>query len=90
MIVLKANPLLCAANLEFGSNGSIEERTMFGQQMAAGATDDPKHAYRMGFLSCYSNNDETLDALTDKLTRKDTFRGVSPKDPFCSKEYLRY
>ena len=41
-------PLLCAANLEFGSTGYLEDGTMFGQQMAAGATDDPKHAYRLG------------------------------------------
>ena len=45
-------PLLCAANLEFGSTGFIEEGTMFGQQMAIGATDDPEHAYRMGYVSC--------------------------------------
>ena len=45
-------PLLCAANLEFGSTGFIEEGTMFGQQMAIGATDDPKHAFRMGYVSC--------------------------------------
>ena len=45
-------PLLCAANLEFGSTGFIEEGTMFGQQMAIGAAGDPKHAYRMGCVSC--------------------------------------
>lgn len=42
------------------------------------------------YINCYSNNDETLDALTEKLTGKDTFRGTSPTDPFCGKEYLRY
>ena len=42
------------------------------------------------YINCYSNNDETLDALTEKLTGKDTFSGVSPIDPFCGKDYLRY
>ena len=42
------------------------------------------------YINCYSNNDETLDALTEKLTGKDSFRGTSPTDPFCGKEYLRY
>ena len=44
-------PLLCAANLEFGSTGFLEDGTMFGQQMAIGATGDPEHAYRMGCVS---------------------------------------
>ena len=35
-------PLLCAANLEFGSTGYLEDGTMFGQQMAIGAAGDPK------------------------------------------------
>ena len=45
-------PLLCAANLEFGSTGYLEDGTFFGQQLGIGATDDPKHAYRMGYVSC--------------------------------------
>lgn len=45
-------PLLCAANLEFGSNGFLEDGTLFGQQMAAGAAGDPEHAYRLGLVSC--------------------------------------
>ena len=45
-------PLLCAANLEFGSTGYLEDGTFFGQQMGIGATDDPKHAGRMGYVSC--------------------------------------
>ena len=45
-------PLLCAANLEFGSTGYLEDGTMFGQQMAAGATDDPRPAYCLGYVSC--------------------------------------
>ena len=42
------------------------------------------------YVNCYSNNSETLDALVDKLMGRDTFRGTSPTDPFCGKEYLRY
>ena len=42
------------------------------------------------YINCYSNNDETLDALVEKLMGRDTFRGQSPTDPFCGKDYLRY
>ncbi|MBR2289026.1 MAG: glycoside hydrolase family 3 protein, partial [Clostridia bacterium] len=45
-------PLLCCANLEFGSTGYLEDGTMFGQQLGIGATDDPEQAYRMGYVSC--------------------------------------
>ena len=45
-------PLLCAANLEFGSTGFLEDGTMFGQQLGIGAANDPEHAYRMGYVSC--------------------------------------
>ena len=42
------------------------------------------------YVNCYCNNNETLDALVEKLMGRDTFRGKSPTDPFCGKEYLRY
>ena len=42
------------------------------------------------YVNCYSNNTETLDALVEKLMGRDSFRGASPTDPFCGKEYLRY
>lgn len=45
-------PLLCAANLEFGSTGYVEDGTLFAQQMAIGATNDEEQAYRMGYVSC--------------------------------------
>lgn len=45
-------PLLCAANLEFGSTGYLENGTHFAQQMGIGATGDTEHAYRMGYVSC--------------------------------------
>ena len=42
------------------------------------------------YINCYSNNDDTLDALVEKLMGRDAFRGVSPTDPFCGKDYLKY
>ena len=42
------------------------------------------------YINCYSNNNETLDALTEKLLGRDTFRGKSPTDPFLGKDYLKY
>lgn len=42
------------------------------------------------YINCYSNNDETLDALVEKLMGRDCFYGHSPTDPFCGKEYLKY
>ena len=42
------------------------------------------------YINCYSNNEETLDALVEKLMGRDTFRGVSPVDPFCGKEHLKH
>ena len=42
------------------------------------------------YINCYSNNNETLDALVEKLMGRDAFRGVSPIDPFCGKEHLKY
>lgn len=42
------------------------------------------------YINCYSNNEETLDALVEKLMGRDTFRGVSPIDPFCGKDWLKY
>lgn len=41
------------------------------------------------YINCYSNNDDTLDALVEKLLGRDTFRGKSPTDPFCGKPWLR-
>lgn len=45
-------PVLCAANLEFGSTGFLEDGTLFGQQLGIGAAGNPEHAYRMGYVSC--------------------------------------
>ena len=42
------------------------------------------------YINCYSNNAETLEALVEKLMGREDFRGVSPVDPFCGKEHLKY
>lgn len=42
------------------------------------------------YINCYSNNDDTLDALVEKLMGRDSFRGHSPTDPFCGKDFLKY
>ncbi|MFV0362862.1 MAG: glycoside hydrolase family 3 protein [Suipraeoptans sp.] len=45
-------PLLTAANLEYGGNGSASEGTYFGREMLVAATDDVKKAYQLGKVSC--------------------------------------
>ena len=42
------------------------------------------------YINCYSNNDETLDALVEKLMGRAPFWGKSPTDPFLGKEWLTY
>lgn len=37
------------------------------------------------YINCYSNNDEVIRALIEKLTGRSSFRGKSPVDPFCGK-----
>lgn len=41
------------------------------------------------YVNCYSNHDSVLEELVKKLVGKDSFRGVSPVDPFCGMEYLK-
>jgi len=41
-------PLLAPANLEYGGTGAVIEGSDYAQQMAVGATDDPKYAYQLG------------------------------------------
>ncbi len=41
------------------------------------------------YINCYDKQTHTLDALVSKLVGKDTFRGVSPVDAFCSREELK-
>ena len=42
------------------------------------------------YINAYSNHDLMIDAVVEKLVGRNEFKGVSPVDPFCGKEYLRY
>lgn len=42
------------------------------------------------YINCYSNNDYVIDACVEKLLGRSEFKGKSPVDPFCGKEYLKY
>jgi beta-N-acetylhexosaminidase len=42
------------------------------------------------YINCYANSDLVLEALVEKLMGRSPFKGASPVDPFCGKEYLSY
>lgn len=42
------------------------------------------------YINAYSNHNEVIEAVVDKITGKSKFKGNSPIDPFCGKEYLKY
>lgn len=42
------------------------------------------------YINAYSNNDYVIEAVVDKILGKSEFKGISPVDPFCGKEYLEY
>ena len=42
------------------------------------------------YINAYSNHDAVIEAVVDKIIGKSDFKGVSPVDPFCGKEYLKY
>ena len=42
------------------------------------------------YINAYSNHDGMIDTVVEKLLGRSPFTGVSPVDPFCGKEYLRY
>lgn len=42
------------------------------------------------YINCYSNNEYAIDSCIDKLVGKSEFKGVSPIDPFCGREDLKY
>ncbi len=42
------------------------------------------------YINGYSNSEFAIKAVVDKITGKSEFKGVSPIDPFCGKEYLKY
>ncbi|WP_029320276.1 glycoside hydrolase family 3 protein [Butyrivibrio sp. AE3004] len=45
-------PLLTAANLEYGGNGSAVEGTYYGREMLVGATGNTERGYQLGKVSC--------------------------------------
>lgn len=42
------------------------------------------------YINAYSNHDYAIEAVIDKILGKSEFKGISPIDPFCGKEYLEY
>lgn len=42
------------------------------------------------YINAYSNNGYVIEAVVDKLMGRSPFKGKSPVDPFCGKEYLRW
>ncbi len=42
------------------------------------------------YINAYSNHDYVIEAVVDKILGKSEFKGTSPVDPFCGKEYLEY
>lgn len=42
------------------------------------------------YINAYSNHDYAIEAVVDKILGKSEFKGISPMDPFCGKEYLEY
>ena len=41
------------------------------------------------YINCYSNHDCMIDAVVEKINGNSSFKGKSPVDPFCGKEYLK-
>ena len=42
------------------------------------------------YINCYSNNNDVLESVAQKLLGRSSFKGVNPVDPFCGREDLRY
>ena len=42
------------------------------------------------YVNAYANHDDAIKAALEKILGRSSFRGVSPIDPFCGKEYLKY
>lgn len=41
------------------------------------------------YINSYSGDPDFCEAVMDKIMGRSEFRGVSPSDPFCGKEYIR-
>lgn len=42
------------------------------------------------YINAYSNHDYVIEAVVEKILGRSEFKGISPVDPFCGKEYLSY
>ncbi len=42
------------------------------------------------FINAYSNEPQYRSAVMDKIMGRSEFKGVSPVDPYCGKDYLKY
>lgn len=42
------------------------------------------------FINAYSNEPQYKNAVMDKIMGRSAFQGVSPVDPYCGKDYLKY
>ena len=42
------------------------------------------------FINAYSNEPQYKKAVMDKITGRSAFKGVSPVDPYCGKDYLKF
>lgn len=42
------------------------------------------------FINAYSNNGYVIEAVMEKIMGRSEFKGKSPVNPFCGKEYLRW
>ena len=40
------------------------------------------------YINAYSGNDMFCDALMEKLAGRSEFKGISPSDPLCGKDYI--
>ena len=42
------------------------------------------------YINAYSNHDVMIETVVEKIVGRTPFQGISPVDPFCGKEYLKY
>ncbi|MCR4896673.1 MAG: glycoside hydrolase family 3 protein [Lachnospiraceae bacterium] len=42
------------------------------------------------YINAYSNNDDVMEAVVEKVMGRSEFTGISPVDPFCGREELAY
>ena len=42
------------------------------------------------FINAYSNEPQYKNAVMNKIMGRSEFKGVSPVDPYCGKDYLKF